>query len=77
MSMSLELGSTELDPALQMCLTRAEQRGRDPQPGPAGSAVPKAAQDPFGHRALLALGQFNVHWDAQVLLNRAAFQQVR
>lgn len=26
MSMSLELGSTELDPALQMCLTRAELR---------------------------------------------------
>ena len=50
------------------------------QPQPAGSALPKASQDAeslLGHRALLALGQFIVCQDAQVLLHRAAYQQVR
>ena len=57
-----------------------QSRGEDHLPWPAGHAPPNAPQDPtglLGHQGtLLAHGQLAVHQNSQVLLHRAAFQQV-
>jgi len=76
----LELGSPELNTALQMWPHQDRFQGEDHLPQPSGHALFNARQDTvgfLGHKGtMLARGLPVVYQDTQFLLCRAPFQQV-
>ena len=75
---SFELGSPALDPAPQMCLTRAEQRAGSP-PSTCWPRSSRCTQGPTGRLGRLvtlpAHGQLAAHQSSQAPLHRDAPQQ--
>lgn len=71
------LESPALNPALQMCLISAEERGKDQLPEPAGDLLSIAAHGAVGlccKGTELGHGQFVTQQEAQSLFCRAHFQ---